>query len=97
MELYFNYCSDVHELRLTTLVHNCHLSVPAGGRLSHTDSESESALRTQGQTCVIVSDRVLTPGHNAASLPSGQLGLNDCICASDGQLFISSNLKLRPT
>jgi hypothetical protein len=40
-----------------------------------------------------------SPGHNAASLqqPSGQLGLNDCICASDGQLFISSNLKLRPT
>ena len=40
-----------------------------------------------------------SPEHNAASLqlPSGQLGLNDCICASDGQQFISSNLKLRPT
>ncbi len=105
MELYFNYkrsCSDVHKLRNTTLVHNCHRSVtaPGGVRLRQTDSESESARWTQGQTCVTVSDPVLaTPGHNAASLqlPSGQLGLNDCICASDGQQFISSNLKLRPT
>ncbi len=44
---------------------------------------------------------VQQPGHNAASLQllSGQLGLNDCICASDGQLLtrISKNLKLRPT
>jgi hypothetical protein len=40
-----------------------------------------------------------SPGHNEASLqlPRGQLGVNDCICASDGQQFISSNLKLRPT
>ena len=40
-----------------------------------------------------------SPGHNAArlQLPSGQLGLNNCISASDGQQFISSNLKLRPT
>jgi hypothetical protein len=40
-----------------------------------------------------------SPEHNAASLqlPSGQLGLNDCICAGDRQQFISSNLKLRPT
>ncbi len=64
MELYFNYkrsCSDVHELRLTTLVHNCHLSVTAGVRLSQTDSECESAWRTPGpgQTCVTVSDLVL--------------------------------------
>ena len=40
-----------------------------------------------------------SPRHNASSLQlsSGQLGLNECICASDGQQFISSNLKLRPT
>ncbi len=47
MELYFNYkrsCSDVHELRHTTLVHNCHLSVTAGVRLSQTDSEPESGV-----------------------------------------------------
>jgi hypothetical protein len=49
----------VHELRLTTLVHNCHLSVTAGIRLSQTDSEFESAWRTPGQTCVTVSDPVM--------------------------------------
>ena len=50
----------MHELRHTTLVHNCHLSVTAEVRLSQTDSESESARRTPGQTCVTVSDPVLS-------------------------------------
>ncbi len=79
MEFYFNYyrsCSDVHELRHTTLVHNCHhdLSVTAGVRLSQTDSESESARRTPGQTCVTVSDPVLGTLLQACNYQVANLG-----------------------
>ncbi len=79
MELYFNHersCSDVHELRHTTLVQNCHLSVTAGVRLSQTDSESESesAWRTSGQTCVTVSDPVLSTMRQACNYQVANLG-----------------------
>jgi hypothetical protein len=77
MELYFNYkrsCSDVHELRHTTREHNCHLSVTAGVRLSQTDSESESAQRTPGQTCVTVSNPVLSTMRQACNYQVANLG-----------------------
>ncbi len=82
MELYFNYkrlCSDVHELRHTTLVHNCHLSVTAGVRLSQTYSESDSALRTPGQTCVTFSDPVLSTMQQACNYPPRRLIMKSVI------------------
>ena len=88
-----------HELRLTTLVHNCHLSVTlAVGaepdwqwiRVGLADSRADL------HDC-----QWLSPELNAAGLQllSDQLGLLDCICAGNGRLVISSNfkLKLRPT
>ncbi len=65
MELYLNNersCSDVHERRLTTLVHTTAYQsqwVWVVVRLSQTDSEFESSGRTPGQTWVTVSDLVV--------------------------------------
>ncbi len=81
----------MHELRHTTLVHNGHLSVV---RLSQTDSDSESGsvLRTPGQTCVTVSDPVLSTMRQACNHQVA----NDCICAAvhKFELEVTSNLKI---
>ncbi len=62
--------SEVHELRLTqaTLVHKLE------GRLSQTNSESESSRRTPGQTCVTVSDPVLDSMRQACNYQGANLG-----------------------
>ncbi len=52
----------------------CVSRVTAGVRLSQTDSESESARRTQGQTCVTVSDAVLGTMLQACNYQVANLG-----------------------